>query len=274
MSNFSVFVNTTDSFEDCWLPFFKLFSTYYPDHEGKIYLNTETKSYTYPGLNIISVRNNAATPDQRKTWSDCVKTALESIEHDIVLYLQDDYFFKDFVKHDIIEGYATLMRENDIDVIHLTDQYSTGPFHNSPFTGLKLVDKNAPGRIGCQAALWKKSVLTKYLRSHESGWQFEQFGTKRAHLLNDKFYAVDNAVVMLDKYEIVPYIFTGIVQGKWLRGVVDLFAKHDITMDFTRRGFKDASFKPAFYDRLVKNIKRKPNEIRSLFDLFLLRLSR
>ena len=56
-SNFSILVNTTDSFSDCWNPFFKLFKKYWPNYGGKIYLNTEIKDFKYEGLNIICIKN-------------------------------------------------------------------------------------------------------------------------------------------------------------------------------------------------------------------------
>ncbi len=39
----TVFINTSDNFEDCWDPFFKLFRLYWPDCPYKIVLNTEKR---------------------------------------------------------------------------------------------------------------------------------------------------------------------------------------------------------------------------------------
>jgi len=55
MDNFSIFLNSTDSFEDCWLPFFTLIKKFWPNLEYKIYLNTETKEYYSKGLNISPI---------------------------------------------------------------------------------------------------------------------------------------------------------------------------------------------------------------------------
>lgn len=52
---YSVLVNTCDKFEDCWNPFFQLFSLYWQDYKGTIYLNTE-KDYSFDGLDIIPVK--------------------------------------------------------------------------------------------------------------------------------------------------------------------------------------------------------------------------
>ena len=39
-----------DSYEDRWYPFFKLLTTYWPQCNYDILLNTETKDFDYPGL--------------------------------------------------------------------------------------------------------------------------------------------------------------------------------------------------------------------------------
>ena len=70
---FSILINTTDSFSDCWEPFFKLFCKYWPDYDGKIYLNTETKTFNYKNLNIISVQNGL----KNGTWSQCFEYAVK-----------------------------------------------------------------------------------------------------------------------------------------------------------------------------------------------------
>ena len=106
MLNFSILINTTDNFKDCWFPFFTLFKKYWPDYSGNIYLNTETKVYAHEGLNIISIQNNIYTPDNSITWSECLIKALQVIDDEIILYMQEDYILKSFVKSDLIEKFC------------------------------------------------------------------------------------------------------------------------------------------------------------------------
>lgn len=245
---YSILINTTDSFEDCWIPFFTLFKKYWPDYTGKIYLNTETKSFSFPGLNIISIRNNKQTPDIKITWSECLIRALESIETEVVLYMQEDYFLKDFVKNEIVNKYVQLMNEHtDIHCIHLTDQAVIAENEPSIYENLHPVIKKQRYRISCQAALWRKDILYSYLRPYEDAWQFEEFGSKRAIFLNNNFFAVNKNWIKINQFEIIPYIFTGIVQGRWYEEVVPLFAKEDISVNYSIRGFiKNAKPKPIF----------------------------
>jgi hypothetical protein len=274
MSNFSILVNTCDKFEDCWDPFFKLFKIYWPDYNGKIYLNTELKDYSYPELNIIALKVAEYTDhNKRLTWSDCLIKALEKIDTEIVLYLQEDYFLRDSVKNEFVEKYVQLMNDNhEVHCIHLTDQGSPAE-KQSPLDGLYTIPKVNQDRISCQAALWQKSILLQYLKPYESGWNFEWFGSKRAAILNHNFYVVDPNWVKINKFEILPYIFTGIIGGRWFREVLPLFKKHDINIDYTKRGFFERETQ-TFSKKINAKIKRLPLEIRCNIDLFKLKLER
>jgi hypothetical protein len=237
LASFSILVNTTDSFEDCWIPFFSLFKKFWPGFDGVIYLNTETKNFSFAGLNIISVQNNLNTPGDTPAWSECLVRALNSIPESIILYMHEDYFLHDFVKNDLINEFATLISTNSIDCIHLTDQATPGPFHKSYYKGLLEIDKKAPYRISTQAALWRRDVLKQYIREHESAWQFEHYATKRAWILKHNLFNVDTNTYRKDQNEIIPYILTGVIRGKWNKEVVNLFMSNDLIPDYPIRGF-------------------------------------
>ncbi|HTD98865.1 MAG TPA: hypothetical protein VK668_06240 [Mucilaginibacter sp.] len=271
MNNYAILVNTTDSFEDCWEPFFKLFSIYWPDYKGKIYLNTESKEFSYPGLNIIPVRNGSGGAS-KNTWSKCLATALHKISEDIVLYMQEDYFLQDTVQTSIIDHYAAIIRNDNVDCIHFTYHSTPGPFAPSTYEGLWEIDKKAPYRLSCQTALWKKKVLKQYVRNHENPWQFEMYGTKRASLLNHKFYTVNRDMYGLEENTIINYFFTGIVKGRWKQGVVDLFKKHNITIDYQLRGFFTYEQKRESLTRFIRRkLNSAPVAIKSRLEIFRLR---
>jgi hypothetical protein len=268
---FSILINTTDSFEDCWFPFFTLFKKYWPEYTGKIYLNTETKSYSYEGLNIISIQNNKNTPNKKTTWSECLLRALNVIEEDVILYMQDDYFIKDFVKNEIVEKFILLMHENSkIDCIHLTDAASPGEII-SEFKNLYTIPKIDQDRISCQAALWKKDTLMLYPRKYETAWNFEWWGSKRAAILNHNFYVVDRNRFNSNSFEIIPYVFTAVIGGRWLKEVVPLCELHNIKIDYSKRGFFERK-SITLNMRIKAKLKRLPIEIRSYFGLIQLKL--
>ncbi len=271
-SNFSILINTTDTFEDCWTPFFTLFHKFWPDFDGKIYLNTETKEFTFPGLNIISIKNNSKNPIKRIAWSECLIRALNSIDNEVILYMQEDYFLKDFVKNDLVERYVNMMQTNtEIDCIHLTDQGLINDLKSDKYEGLFSALPKQRYLISCQTALWKKETMLSLLRTYENAWQFEEFGSQRAALVKPNIFGVDKSWIKLNEFEIIPYIFTGIIQGRWYEPVVDLFKNHNIFVDFTKRGFVNEALKRSLKLKLLYRCKRIPFLFKNWLDLKILK---
>ncbi len=235
---YTIFVNSTDSFEDCWEPFFRLFSIFWPDCKQTIVLNTETKDFSYPGLDIHCSKVYGKNQLQKLTWSECLFKCLSMIETDSVIYLQDDYFLKAPVDVDLVTEFAEIMAHEGYSHIGLTPFASSGPWKTTKHSLLREVDQKASYRISMQAALWKNDRLRFYLRKHENPWQFEVWGTKRAHRIKDSFYSVNREIFTESGRQVIPYTPTGIVKGKWNKDAVyELFQKHGIDVDFSKRGF-------------------------------------
>ena len=265
IAQFSILVNTTDSYSDCWLPFFKLFKIYWPNYKGKIYLNTEKKDYNYSDLNIISIKSNL----DPRMWSKRLAYALNYIEEKYILHMQEDYFLHSFVRTDLLESFFEKMVSYDLDCLHLTDQCGIG-FYNEN-TGIKDVweiKKGSRYRVATQSAFWKKHSLKKLLRIWENVWEFEKYGSMRSDYLFDKIMCVNQNIYGIGKIEILPYIFTGIQQGKWKKDVVDVFNKHGIEIDFNRRGFY-SEIRRTLKNRIVSNldINKQINRVKSIIDL-------
>lgn len=256
-SRYSILVNTCDKFEDCWLPFFKLFATYWANCEATIYLNTEYKTFSYENLPIVSTQvcmKKGVPHGQRASWSQCFRWALEQIETDIVLYMQEDYFIKGDVDNEQIEHFVAFMNENpDIKCLHLTDQ-AIAEYESSKYDRLKNVKYKQAYRVSCQAALWRKEELLQLLTDWESGWQFEKYASRRSGIMRSRYLVVDSQWAKLGHYEIIPYVFTGIIQGKWNEDVVSLFKQNDIDIDFSVRGFTSEIKNKSFIKRVKYRI--------------------
>lgn len=72
---------------------------FWPDYNGVICLDTECKEYkeSWGENKIISIKGckwNSYPKGKRVTWSQYLYWVLELIGTDIVLYLQEDYFFQ------------------------------------------------------------------------------------------------------------------------------------------------------------------------------------
>lgn len=144
----TILVNSCDNFEDCWHPFFKLLSIYWPDCAHRIILNTEHKTFAYRGLSIRSSQVATAwSGSGRIPWSDCLLRCLEQVETEYVLYLQEDYFLNAPVDQGLLLEFIALMSEKRIPHIRLMELDRNaghrpsrsircyGRFTNEPTTG-------------------------------------------------------------------------------------------------------------------------------------------
>lgn len=231
----SVFVNSCDDFEDCWLPFFTLFAKNWNNCKFPIFLNTETKKFSYKHLEIISTKVSIGNKI-KLSWSECLEFALNKVKTKYILYLQEDYFLEYPVKVRLIYKLIKVMQDENIDLILLAKNDS---IEDNKF--LYEVRRNARFRISLQPGIWKVSYLKSILRAHEDAWQFESYASRRSHKSQDKIYTVNQKFFDL-KNMIYPYKKTGITAGKWMEHiVVPLFKKNSIYVDYSVRGFHTAN---------------------------------
>ncbi|MBI5231288.1 MAG: hypothetical protein HY876_03885 [Coriobacteriales bacterium] len=241
--DYAFFVNSTDSFEDTWVPFFDLLAEYWPQ-ATHVVLNTETKTFTHPRIEVECTQV-AQQGEARIPWGECVWRALDTIPAETFVYLQDDYFLYDRVKTEVVDEAARVMQAEGLDCLRLMECGGAGPWSSTDYEWFWSVDRNAKYRIALQAGLWTKSGMRKYLRRHESPWEMEVWGSKRASRMPGKIWSVNRDLFEEELNPVVPYVPTGIVKGRWLREAVEpLFSDHGIEVDYSVRGWWDPSAPP------------------------------
>lgn len=235
---YTLFVNSTDSFEDTWDPFFHLLARHWPQ-SSPVVLNTETKSYTHPLVDVRSTQ--VARPGEGTIpWGECMLRALEHIPTELFVYLQDDYFLYAPVMTDVVDDAAEIMTAEGLDCLRLMECGGGGPWEPTEYPWLWSLAVNARYRIALQAGLWTKSGMRKYLRAHESPWQMEIWGSRRASRIPGKIWCVSREVYHETKPQVIPYVPTGIVKGKWNRDAVEpLFAAEGLSVPYELRGWWD-----------------------------------
>lgn len=247
----TIIVNSSDGFEDCWLPFFKIFERQWPSCPFDILLNTETKAWHYPGLKLTTTMVGREG-EGRLTWSECLIRALHSVKTPLVLYFQEDYF----VSHPIdvariIDAVRLMLSDTSIRHVALTRHGSLPPFESSQICGYQKISQRAKYRISTQAGLWRRDTLLSYLRENENGWMFEIFGSYRAQRNNETFLVCDfNDTLGSAPIE---YVHTGIIKGKWHPDIVPQFREAGLDVDFSRRGFYQ---KPSFLTNKVGVLRK------------------
>lgn len=121
--------------------------------------------------------------------------------------------------------------------------------------------------------IWRKEILVKWLRAHESIWGFEMYGSQRARIWHYK-----EKVLSLENPTVFDYLWVDncsvIVNGKWLKSAIidNFFRRENIDIDLNQRGrisleeyrsrtLKDTLKKLSFFQKIERVIAR----IRSLF---------
>lgn len=235
-----ILVNSCDKFRDCWDPFFFFWRKFgFKKIDYRLYLNTERADYSYEGLDVTACKVCEKGNWQGKgfpTWSWCTRKAVEQMEGEFFIYMQEDYFLTRQTDDDYILSLIQRMKEDpSIHNINLTDQ-GLGFFVPSDREGLKKGDPVRSCYASLQAVLWRRDTFLSLLRDAESAWDFETWAKRRAHLTGLNFYMPDRTEMPM------VYIFTGVIQGKWYKPVVPLFAEHGIEMDFSVRGMYEGPF--------------------------------
>lgn len=235
--SYCLLVSSCDAYADCWPPFFTLFARFWPLPTPAIYLNTETQAFAFPGLDIRCPRVGLEA-GRELAWGERLLACLARIPYEIVLYVQEDYFINDTVDIATIGRLVRLMQREHISHISLMPAGRPGTASEHSF--LNEIDQRAEYRVSAQAGLWRRTSLISYLRRHETVWEFEWYGTRRARRRRDSFFYVDEDYERVHGKRIIPYWPTGIMHGRWVREAVeDLFAAHDIGVNYANRGFYD-----------------------------------
>ena len=261
---YTVFVNSTDSFADTWEPFFHLLHDFWPA-AGEVVLNTEREDFSHADVPVTCTR--IARPEEKRVpWGECVLRALDHIPTETFVYLQDDYFLYEDVRVDTVDEAVRIVHAEGLDCFRLMECGGAGPWEPSPYPWVWKVARGATYRISLQAAIWTKTGIRKYLRSHESPWELEHWGSKRASRTEGDIWCVSRDVYGDGQPQVIPYEPTGIVRGRWVRGIVeDLFAEHGIGVDYSLRGWYDPAHPPrsTFTQKVAKLPKFAWDMIRS-----------
>ncbi|PUE29121.1 hypothetical protein B9Z39_03340 [Limnohabitans sp. JirII-29] len=234
-SRFTILVNSSDGFTDCWGPFFKLLQRYWPGCQSRILLNTETHDYQHPELPVVATKVQGDSP-RRLTWSECLSAALDQVQTPLILYFQEDYFIRRAVQAGKVEAALEhMLAHPEVKHIALTGIGSQPPFEPYVDTRFQKIRRRARYRISTQAALWRVETLKSYLVAEENGWMFEIYGTWRARKRDELFLCADYSDA--SGGPAIEYLHTGIVKGQWLQEIQDDFEANDIDIDFGKRGF-------------------------------------
>jgi hypothetical protein len=255
MDNLTLFISSSDAYQDCWTPFFTLLRRHWPDCDLPIVLNTEDRSLTFDGLDIRCTKTG-----RQKHFGETFQKGLEAIETDNVLLLMIDYFLMSPVDTGALcNAYRAFIEEN-LDCLYLVELRSireTAPLREN----CRFVTAPGPDRFSFQAGIWKKRILKEYVLSHETPWLAEQFGSRRFAYRNDRIAYV------LENVEPFKYLHTGVIhKGGWVPEAVTALEDLGIKLDWSRRGLYNWR-KPSLLERVQLRRQTAVEEMKSRLHL-------
>ncbi|MDY6367961.1 MAG: hypothetical protein SPL13_05565, partial [Clostridia bacterium] len=217
-SDVAVLVNSCDKYVDVLDYFFFFFKKFWQCPYA-IYLNMEKVQYKNNLYNFQTFTFG------KIPWSKRFIKCLKYMKENYVITFLDDFFLLDNVKQKILNDCIIKMKNNkDIGYFmfepNFFNEYNTPPENHFFRSRNKYEDFLASAQI----ILWRKSYLLQVLRSKESPWEFEIYGTFRMRHYKEKLYCLNT-----DAEPVFPMILrgenaTGLIGGRWWKGNVDLFA--------------------------------------------------
>lgn len=196
MKNVTFLVNSCDKYSDTWTPFFTLLEKNWQGFDLPVVLNTETKDYSFEGINLTVCNFPSA-----KTWSERFLNVLDKISTDYVLVFLEDFFIEDIVNVQEFNRCLEYMRQHlEVGCISFKNT-PEGLTESEQLSGYSKLESNATYRINCQAGLWKTSFLKKVLKKHENAWEFERWGSFRSRFLKEEIYSAVKDHEMVFDYD-------------------------------------------------------------------------
>ncbi|MCL7763598.1 hypothetical protein MPF19_09245, partial [Polaribacter sp. Z014] len=180
MKDYSIFVNSSDAYADLWPVFFDLFHMYWPEYNGVIYLNTESKTHTHAKLNLVCT--NIGVQD---SFGKAFRKGLDLVETDSVLLMMIDFIFMADVNNEKIIEYFNYFKDHNLDSFCLNHQ-SYNKLEKTSSNDIYMVVPPSKDMFSYQIAFWKKTVLYKMALPHENPWTSEWYGAKRANKIKLK----------------------------------------------------------------------------------------
>jgi hypothetical protein len=223
----TLYISSCDKYSDLWEPFFKLFMKYWPDCPYPIVLVSETKTFSYPGLDIQCPR--FYEPDEPSPWGERNIRTLESIDSQFIFFMLDDFFIFQPVNQPFMDRSLDWMQNDPM----------IGKFQWRVGARIRAPNKYAPYgveyltgtvRVCAFPAIWRRDLLIRSILPHENPWQWEREGTERSKLWPENLYSSYSYPIK--------YPWGGALwKGKWNPRGVNVLKMNDISVSIYPRGY-------------------------------------
>jgi len=224
MKEYKIFISSSDAYSDLWPIFFELFRKFWPEYQGEVYLNTETRNYSFDGIDIRCTKVG-----NLGDFGKVFRAGLDSVNSQNILLIMIDYFFMGRVDDNLLNEYYEIFKRSNLHSLCLVRNPYT---HSIPLgeLDLELVTPPSQDMFSFQIAFWKKDILMEMVLPHETPWLAEWYGTARANQMGLRLaYPIDRSPIT--------YLAEGALhKGKWVPQIINYLIDSNYQIDFSKRG--------------------------------------
>ena len=266
-SRCTVLVCSCDKYESLWTPFFTCLKDNWKDIQYPIVLNTESKSFKMEDLDIKTF--NLYKPNQSVAWGKRMKDTLNRISTEYVIILLDDFFLKSQVDQEKINQCISWMDENKNIAVFSFWRTRGENIPSEKYKDFELRPRNGEYRFNCQAAIWRRKRLIKFIRNHESPWDWELLGSIRSRRYKDEFYSLMEGEKLPFDYDVGGVLH----RGKWvLKHIKPIMEKYNLSINLNEFAYQEnwdtaIEVKPekrTIMQKIVNRLKLYTTRIKSL----------
>lgn len=209
-------------YSDAWGPFVALFRRFWPSCPYRLILLTDGLDRQWNGDRVINLGAD-------QWWSKNLEIGLSGLHSDHVLLMQEDFFLSGPVDEAFIHARMHLLQQDPAIVC----------FRLMPCPGSDIsldndfgaIAQDAPYRVSCQAAIWRREFLCWLLSQTRDCADFELNGTKLTRDLPETFLSVCRDRIPWP----LPYLVSAISRGVWNPDAIALCQKFKIPIDLSKR---------------------------------------
>lgn len=184
----SVLVSSVDHFRDLWPPFFHLFFKHWPGAPLPVHLIALRHYFDHPGVETIQLETD-------KHLGSNLLRALDNINSDYIVYLQDDYLLTGKVDNvHMTQLLAAALQTNAAYVNLVPGKICSGDAEEPALAPLSMENQWV---ADLKAAIWKVDVLRDAVQHGWTPWNAESGLNRYAKSRNaEGFYTVTDKNIM------------------------------------------------------------------------------
>ncbi len=203
----TILVPSCDRYADVWRTFFLHFDRSWPDCPYPVVLGTNW-------LHSPTAKAATLAVGTDKTYAQNLAEMLGSIESEFVLTWTDDLLLRSRVDTREVDRSLQLLAASapTVGYCKLVSAYPLGQCASRE-SMFGPIPRGTRYRLSLTVALWRRSTLSDLLRPEEDAWQIERFGSQRADLCTEQFWALTRHSVGRAPVKVI----NAIVKGKLTR---------------------------------------------------------